>query len=338
MINELLEWYDANKRDLPWRETKDPYRIWVSEIILQQTRVDQGMPYYHRFLEAFPMVADLAKADQDSVLKMWEGLGYYSRARNMHETAKRIIDEFGGEFPSEFDVIRSMKGIGDYTAAAIGSISFGIPKAAVDGNVLRVVSRTTGSKKSIDEQKTRKEITAFLDELIPKNKPSEFNQAMMELGARICTPKNWSCDDCPISSGCIALDKSLQSELPVRTKKVKKRVRYFVYLVHEKNGETEIRKRGKGDVWEGLWEFPLVEVTSKEFQDATKTMAEFSRPGSPVELSEPFKHILTHQTIHAVFGKGNLKLSKMNVQTVKWSDLSQFAFPKLVLNYLNTMF
>lgn len=338
MINELLEWYDANKRDLPWRETKDPYRIWVSEIILQQTRVDQGMPYYHRFLEAFPAVANLAKADQDSVLKMWEGLGYYSRARNMHETARRIMEEFEGEFPSEFDTIRSMKGIGDYTAAAIGSISFGIPKAAVDGNVLRVVSRATGSKKSIDEQKTRKEITAFLDELIPENRSSEFNQAMMELGARICTPKNWNCDGCPISTGCAARDKNMQSELPVRTKKIKKRVRYFIYLVHDENGETEIRKRGKGDVWEGLWEFPMVEVSSKEFQDATKTMTEFSRPGSPLEMSESFKHILTHQTIHAVFGKGNLKLSKMNGRAVKWSDLSQYAFPKLVLNYLNTMF
>lgn len=338
MIAKLMDWYFANGRNLPWRATKDPYKIWVSEIILQQTRVDQGMPYYHRFLEAFPTINDLANAAQDDVLKKWEGLGYYSRARNMHGTAKRIVEEFGGIFPSEHEQIRSLKGVGDYTAAAIGSICFNIPKAAVDGNVLRVVSRITGSKKSIDEIGTRKEISEVLDSVIPSSDPGNFNQAMMELGARICTPKNWKCDECPLSGNCVALEKGFQPELPVRTKKIKKRVRYFVYLVHDQNGKTVIRKRGQGDVWEGLWEFPMIEVSHSTFNDPHPQLADFHEDKQSIQFSLPFKHILTHQTIHAVFAKGNFKLRKLDGKAVKWINLEQFALPKLILNYLNTMF
>ena len=341
--SQLLAWYDEAKRDLPWRHSKDPYIIWISEIILQQTRVDQGLPYFERFREAFPKVEDLANAEEDKVLKLWEGLGYYSRARNMRAAAKQVVEDFGGEFPSTYDEIIKLNGVGPYTAAAISSIAFGEKKPCLDGNVLRVMSRYLATEKSIDEPKTKKWFEEILGGVIPADRPGDFNQGMMELGATVCLPKQAKCELCPLANGCEARRLNRTLDFPVRTKKVKKRNRFFIYLMIDHNGETLLRKRPEGDIWQGLYEFPLVEVKSeKELANPTESIskAELWKSEFVVRsVSAPFKHVLTHQNIKAVFVsvESSDPIEFPNSISCKLEELSNFALPRLISGYLETL-
>ncbi|HET8808815.1 MAG TPA: A/G-specific adenine glycosylase, partial [Flavobacteriaceae bacterium] len=266
---KLIDWYLPQKRELPWRNTVDPYKIWLSEIMLQQTRVAQGLPYYEVFLENFPAVFDLAKASEEKVLKLWQGLGYYSRARNMHFTAKYIAEEKNGEFPKTASGLLKLKGIGDYTAAAIASICFGEPVPVVDGNVYRALSRIFGIETPIDSTLGKKEFKQLAHQLIDPKKPAEHNQALMEFGALQCKPKNPLCETCPFQNSCMALQLGKIEKLPVKTKKIKTTLRHFNYLVFvSKNKQTLLQQRtGKG-IWQNLYEFPLLESEKEETRES----------------------------------------------------------------------
>ena len=254
----LSQWYAINKRDLPWRSTVNPYHIWLSEIILQQTRVEQGLPYYLKFIDTFPVVADLANADEDLVLKLWQGLGYYSRARNLQFSAKLILSEFGGNFPDNHADILKLKGVGPYTAAAISSFSFGLPFAVLDGNVIRVLSRVFGIQTPFDTTAGKKQFQKLAQELLDKKNSAEYNQAIMEFGALQCVPKSPKCNHCPIVNDCIAFNTNTVSLLPVKSKKLKVKSRFLHFLVVNKNNEVLIGKRKSG-IWQGLYEFPFLE-------------------------------------------------------------------------------
>ncbi|MBP9150912.1 MAG: A/G-specific adenine glycosylase [Flavobacteriales bacterium] len=332
---KLLDWYEGIKRDLPWRETKDPYKVWISEIILQQTRVDQGLPYYQRFITRFPKVEDLANAKEDEVLKVWEGLGYYSRARNLHFTAKLVVNELGGIFPNTYKGLLELKGVGSYTAAAIGSISFGLPVAAVDGNVYRVLSRYFGILESIDETVTKKMIAELANEVLAKQHPGNHNQAMMELGATVCSPTNPTCDECPLNVSCQAKAENLQSEIPVRSKKTKVRDRFFYYSVIILDDEVFISRRVSGDIWQGLYEFPLLETESRIDESDILDRLNLKQEDVVLGVSQEFKHILSHQRIFAKFIliKSDSFESSDFIQ-VKKEKLKDFAFPRLINRYL----
>jgi A/G-specific adenine glycosylase len=308
----IIDWYGANARDLPWRRTRDPYRIWISEVILQQTRVVQGMDYYSRFLERFPSIDALANADEQEVLKTWQGLGYYSRARNMHAAAKEIIEKHGGIFPDSYEKLLKLKGIGEYTAAAIASVSFDQPVPVVDGNVLRFFSRYFGMDLPIDSTWGKKAVYEKALLLIDGRQPGIFNQAIMEFGALQCTPMKPGCKVCPFSKNCFAFKKGMVEQLPVKSKPKKQKTRYFNYfviLVEGENGEKSVylRKRETNDVWMNLYDFPMIETVS---QVSGKFL--FSSPGwkeiigneihyRVVKRSSPIRHILTHQVIFATF-------------------------------------
>ena len=333
--SKLLDWYERVARDLPWRESSDPYRIWLSEIILQQTRVDQGLPYYERFVEAFPTVYDLAKATEDSVLKLWEGLGYYSRARNLHFTAKYISEELNGQFPQTHEDLLSLKGVGPYTAAAIGSIAFKLPVAAVDGNVYRVLARYFGIENSIDETSTKKEISRLSQEVLSQERPGDHNQAVMELGATVCTPKNPVCNSCPLVEDCTAKRLELQDKLPVRSKKIKVRERFLYYSVLLVSEQVAITRRGEGDIWQGLYEFPLFESETR--LDESQILNHFGiAPELDIKsISEEFKHILSHQRIFSQFVIQELKHKPDgDFIWVPMKELRSFAFPRLINRFL----
>lgn len=332
---KLLQWYDGAKRNLPWRTTKDPYKVWISEIVLQQTRVDQGLPYYMRFISAFPKVEKLANADEDAVLKLWEGLGYYSRARNLHFTAKRVAKDLGGIFPDTYKRLLELKGVGPYTAAAIGSICFNLPVAAVDGNVYRVLSRYFGIADSIDETATRKQITKLANDVLAKQHPGDHNQALMELGATVCSPTNPNCDCCPLKVSCKAYAENLQSELPVRSKKIKVRDRFFYYSIFVCDDEVLISRRSSGDIWQGLYEFPLVETDSKINGSEIVEKLDLSSKDVVLNISSEFRHILSHQRIFAKFvliKSGSFEPSYY--RRIKLQELQNFAFPRLINRYL----
>lgn len=304
-INQkIMGWYRQHKRDLPWRKTKDPYAIWVSEIILQQTRINQGMDYFRRFMERFPDVATLAGADPEDVLLVWQGLGYYSRARNMHQAARTIQSVHKGVFPSTYEKLIELKGVGPYTAAAIASIAFGEKQAVVDGNVHRLISRLFGIGEPPGASPGRSAVYRKAAELLYPEDPGTFNQAMMEVGSMICAPTNPKCADCPLSARCHAKCKGLIAELPVARKPIQRRKRYFHYLVVTSDGNTWIRQRNGKDIWKCLFEFPMVETAAEpddpggthEWQDLCKGQ-ELSFLGS----SDFFRHQLTHQEIHARF-------------------------------------
>ncbi|MDB4655726.1 A/G-specific adenine glycosylase [Flavobacteriales bacterium] len=335
----LGRWYSGIKRDLPWRENKNPYSVWISEIILQQTRVDQGLPYYNRFLERFPTVSDLARASEDEVLKLWEGLGYYSRARNLHTTAKYVSNELKGEFPDNYDGLLALKGIGPYTASAIGSICFNLPVAAVDGNVYRVLSRYYGIQESIDESTIRKLITELANGIVDVSDAGNHNQAMMELGATVCTPKSPKCGECPLKNSCIGFAENLQLILPIRTKKTKVRERFFYYLIPIAKGHTLIRRRGEGDIWQGLYEFEYVE-SEVRLQDAELLKAlKIADKQVVISVSEEFEHILSHQKLRAKFVTVKSEnWSSELLMKVKLNNLANFAFPRLIRRYLEENF
>ena len=333
--SELLNWYKSVKRDLPWRETKNPYKIWMSEIILQQTRVNQGLPYYERFIAAFPKVEDLSNAKEDEVLKLWEGLGYYSRARNLHFTAKLVANEFGGIFPNTYKGLLELKGVGPYTAAAIGSISFGLPVAAVDGNVYRVLSRYFGIMGSIDETATKKKITELANKILAKKDAGNHNQAVMELGATVCSPISPNCEECPLNVSCNAFEQNLQTQLPVRSKKTKVRDRFFYYSVLLSNNEVLVSRRGSGDIWQGLYEFPLLETASRLKDSEIIEQLSLKTNDVIMNVSQEFKHVLSHQRIFAKFvllKSGSFEGS--NFMKVKVEKLKEFAFPRLINRYL----
>jgi len=344
-VGELLSWYRRNKRSLPWRGTKDPYKVWLSEIILQQTRVEQGTAYYHAFTEKYPDVHALARASEDQVLKTWEGLGYYSRARNLHFTAKKIVKELGGKFPTTHAGLLELKGVGDYTASAISSICFNEAQPVVDGNVYRFLSRYFGIKTPIDSTKGKKEFRAIAEELIPQKDPGTFNQAMMEFGGRHCKPANPDCGACVFRLSCVALKKKLVTTLPVKEKKTKVTDRYFYYLVIRNGKNTFIRQRtGKG-IWQGLFEFPVMETDNRVDPKATMKSPAWKKLVGGLKLqsmniSEEHVHILSHQKLHIRFVvaevKGNVSLN--GYKRVMISALDKYAFPIVIKKNLAELF
>lgn len=301
----LLPWYREHQRPLPWRANPQPYTIWLSEVILQQTRVDQGTAYWHRFVERFPTVAHLAAASEDEVLRLWQGLGYYSRARNLRTAAQQVMHAHGGRFPTDHAALRGLKGVGDYTASAIASICFGIPEPVVDGNVYRVLSRVFGIARPIDSTAGRKEFRALAGELIPAEHPGDHNQAVMELGATVCTPRNPRCGECPLANKCIARAEGRIAELPVKVGKTKVRTRHFNYLLIEAKGGLYLRKRTGKDIWQGLWELPMIEtekaMTARSFPAALRKA--HGAGWTILGHEGPVKHVLSHQVIQALFWK-----------------------------------
>ena len=331
----LQGWYEIYGRDLPWRATKNPYLIWISEVILQQTRVAQGYDYYLRFKERFPSVACLAEADEDEVLKYWQGLGYYSRARNLHEAARSIK----GEFPKTYAEVRALKGVGDYTAAAICSFAYNMPYAVVDGNVYRVLSRYFGLDYPIDKSKGKKEFASLAQELLDKEHPARYNQAIMDFGALQCTPKQPKCESCPLRDSCIAFSQDRTDELPVKEGKVRVKKRYFNFFYIEQGECTYLEKRVERDIWKNLFQLPLVEteemltlnqlIQNKSVQELFKNV---SHPTFTLEVKD-YKHVLSHQHLHSslyrvVVGK-NSSLSSEYLKIGR-DEIDQYAIPRLI--------
>lgn len=341
----LIEWYQIHKRDLPWRRSKDPYIIWISEIILQQTRVVQGMEYFLRFTKRFPDVKSLAEAHEDEVLKYWEGLGYYSRARNLHAAARTIMDTFGGQFPQNYTDILSLKGIGEYTAAAIASFVWDQPYPVVDGNVFRVLARLYAVDTPIDTGKGKKEFTQLAASVMNPRKAGLHNQAIMEFGALQCTPQSPDCSACPLIDMCLSYDKGEHLSYPVKQNKTKTRNRYFHYLHIVCNGKTWLNRRSGNDIWKGLYEFPLIE-TEKEtdfvsLQETPAFQRLFSDAGDinvSVERSN-IKHVLSHQIIYATFYK--IEIEEIPEQLKSYKEISEatvsdYAVSRLIQIYLSS--
>jgi A/G-specific adenine glycosylase len=335
---DLLQWYRREKRDLPWRQTDDPYKIWVSEIMLQQTRVDTVIPYYHRFLEAFPTVYDLAKAEQRQVLKLWEGLGYYSRGRNLHQAAKTVVSEFNGKVPATHEKISTLKGIGPYTAAAILSIAHQKPYAVVDGNVIRVLTRYYGIKDDIRSAAVKNRVQELADTLIPENNPGDFNQSVMELGATVCKPQNPECEKCPVSSSCVAYNSAQTDVIPYKSpaKKVPHH-QIGVGLIVNDNGELLIALRPNDAMLGGLWEFPGGKKEKSE--SIKKTVARELREelGVDVEVLKKYrdlKHAYSHFkiTLHAYWCKiidgEPTPNSSIELKWVSLDEINEYPFPK----------
>lgn len=307
-FSQILEaWYQSFGRELPWRNTKDPYRIWISEIILQQTRVSQGYAYYLRFIERFPDVESLASAAEEEVLLYWQGLGYYSRARNLHQAAISIMDMYDGVFPDSYEKVRKLKGVGDYTAAAICSFAFDQPYAVVDGNVYRVLSRLTGLDSPIDSVAGKKEFALLADRFLDCERPALYNQAIMDFGALVCLPRNPHCADCPLAERCIACQQGLVDYLPVKHYKVRSRDRFFNYIYVRAGNYTFLNKRTTKDVWHNLYEFPLIETDVEIGEEVllahpelAKWIEEKEEPAFRL-VSKGVKHVLSHQIIHANF-------------------------------------
>lgn len=302
----LLNWYPRHRRDLPWRLTRDPYAIWLSEVILQQTRVKQGLPYYLDFVTSYPTVQDLAAAPQDEVLRHWQGLGYYSRARNMHHTAQQVVQEYGGQFPGSYQELLKLRGVGQYTAAAIASFAYDEQVAVLDGNVFRVLARVFGFSQDIAVPASRRVFQQLADTLIPAEQPAEFNQAIMEFGALQCTPRKPDCLFCPLQQQCYAFQRGMVQELPVKSKAKAARTRYFHYLVLRYANTVYMRKRGPKDIWEGLYDFALHETDAPDFPVVAVVEAVEKLGGRVVtnRAEEPvaaLRHILSHQKVEAKF-------------------------------------
>lgn len=331
----LLAWSDQNPRPLPWKGENDPYKIWLSEIILQQTRVEQGLPYYHKFVAAYPTVRHLAEAPEDELLKNWEGLGYYARARNLHAAARYIVRELGEAFPATYEAIRALKGVGDYTAAAIASFAFGLPRAVVDGNVYRVLARRWGVKIPVDSSAGRKYFATLAQALLDPARPGVHNQAMMDFGAICCTPLQPLCMFCPFSTECVALANNQVAEYPVKSKVLARKKRDFFYLVINVGGDVLVRKRTGNDIWKGLWEFPQIEKLPEKLPFV----------GEITHISMPFRQQLTHQDVTAVFCEIHLPdealpgalehpLLKDCERVARKNLKKNIAFPKVIASYL----
>jgi A/G-specific adenine glycosylase len=340
---KLRTWYLVSRRSLPWRETTDPYRIWVSEIILQQTRVVQGLDYYYRFIRTFPDIRTLAGADEEKVLKVWEGLGYYSRARNMHAAAKFIIDKLGGVFPDNYKDLLQLKGTGPYTAAAVSSLAFGEPRAVVDGNVHRVISRLYGIDEPPEGYGSSSEIVRKAAGLLDESDPGTHNQAVMELGAMICTPSRPDCQACPLNADCFAFIQDRIGEFPARPRAIKRRKRFFHYLVIRGPHGTWMNRRRNKDIWQGLYEFPMIEtdreVTVADLMKSPDWTEILGSPVTPDKVSKTVKHILSHQEIHARFYHipEQHTIGPDSFKPVEDGLLKDLPMPKLILNYLDKL-
>ncbi|MCI4669106.1 MAG: A/G-specific adenine glycosylase [Bacteroidia bacterium] len=324
--SKVEEWYHQNGRQLPWRDTYDPYQIWIAEVILQQTRIEQGVGYFYKFIERFPNVQELASAELDEVLKYWEGLGYYSRARNLHAAAGQLVDQYAGNFPEHHSELVKLKGIGPYTSRAIGSFAFANPTGVIDGNVLRVMSRVLGDSSPINQQKTRKNFQEIIDQWVEGQNSRAFNHGIMDIGATICTPRKPGCMICPLVGSCVAYDKGLTQLLPYKEKKLKRSQKYLQFFLPEPTiPKLPIRQRPKEGIWGGLWEIPNVEVDLELWKKK-----ESSYGGN--YLTE-FKHILTHLDLHIqVFElKGIEKIDWGEVQFISKEEIPKFAFSKAVL-------
>jgi len=339
---QLMHWHEhANRRDLPWKQEKDPYKIWLSEIILQQTRAEQGLPYYLRFIDAFPGIKDMAAADDEVVFRLWQGLGYYNRCRNMLATARYISEELDGVFPDKYDAILSLKGIGPYTAAAIASFGFGLPHAVVDGNVYRVLARYFGIALPIDSGEGKKAFADLAAEVLAASDSAAYNQAIMDLGATVCTPQLPKCAVCPLQAKCIARKDGLIALLPVKEKKLSVRNRYFNYLLLLHEGKLWIHKRTEKDIWQDLHEPFLLETAEKISPAALELMPELLQlqlPGS-LRPAGHKKQRLTHQLIETVFYIIELDHIPQGLPEagiwVPVSDLHKYAFPKTLTSFLN---
>lgn len=339
---QILHWYSENKRDLPWRQTRSPYNIWLSEIILQQTRVNQGLKYYNKFIELFPRVKDLAEAEEDFVLKAWQGLGYYNRALNLHHTAKHVSNNFNGEFPKSYQELLKLKGIGKYTAAAIASIAFNETVPAIDGNVLRVISRIFEVSDPIDKKDGYNKIAQISQEVISKERPGDYNQALMDFGSSVCLPKSPKCEICPFVLDCRANKMHLIEKLPVKSQKIKQTERFFNYLIILHTDITYISKRGAKDIWRNLYEFPLIETKSLIEESDLFSDANFIRliDNQEFELnlvSQTYKHILSHQILFVRFFVLKIEHEiELNFKEITIQDLHKFAFPKVIERFLES--
>ena len=345
---KISHWYHQHHRALPWRETSDPYRIWISEIILQQTQVKQGLDYYLKFIKTFPDIKALATASEQNVLKTWQGLGYYSRARNLHKAAQYVYYNLNGVFPTTKQDLQKLKGIGPYTAAAIASIAFNEPHAVVDGNVYRLLSRFFAIDTPIDTTAGKKEFERFANELLDKQNPGIFNQAMMEMGALICTPVNPRCSDCPLIKNCISAKAGTQKKFPVKRKKTEKRTRFFNYIVLKSSKTIYLSKREDSDIWQGLYEPLLIEskhpLKQQEVVAALKTMW----PGLSFRVISEYhkRHLLTHQLIEATFFGIVLhhdeelppSTGKSQLVPVLLNEMDNYPVPRLIEKYLHNHF
>jgi len=337
----LNQWYRSNKRDLPWRNTTDPYKVWLSVIILQQTRVDQGMSYYLKFIEHYPTVEGLARASEDQVLKLWQGLGYYSRARNLHSTAKTIAHDYNGIFPNNYKGLLKLKGVGPYTAAAIASFCFGENQAVVDGNVYRVLARIHGEFSPIDTPAGKRRFQQLADEALDPLYPGEHNQAMMEFGATHCTPKSPKCESCPFNKVCIAYRTDQVSLLPQKSKKQKVKDVFFNYLVFAESDHLWLRKRNENGIWKNLHDFPLIESDSRKESDwlareSTEKYGSVKRVQEPIPVEKEYTHVLSHRKIHARFylvNAGPENNAEENLIRVHKSKIGDFAIPRLIENF-----
>ena len=335
----LLSWFAREGRDLPWRRTRDPYRIWLSEVILQQTRVAQGLEYYLRFTERFPDIAALAAAPEDEVLKLWQGLGYYSRARNLHAAARQVMSRFGGVFPATYGEVRALPGVGDYTAAAVCSIVYDAPCAVLDGNVYRVLARLFDIGIPIDTTAGKRTFAELAQLQLDTSRPGLYNQAIMDFGALQCTPAQPRCGDCPLAGRCLALAAGTVGVRPVKQGRAKVRDRWFNYLHVTCGDRTLLRRRGEGDIWQGLYEFPMIETDrAADFSELTDS-EEFRTLLDGVEwrllrsVAMP-KHQLSHQTLHAVFHRIEI-FSPVDFPSVPTATLGDYAVPRLIDRYLD---
>lgn len=345
--NRLIAWYQANKRDLPWRKTHDPYRIWLSEVILQQTRVAQGLPYYKRFVEKYPTVADLAAAKEEEVLRLWQGLGYYSRARNLHACARMIVNEWCGKFPTTYEDLLRLKGVGKYTAAAIASIAFKEPVPVVDGNVYRVLARVFGIEENIASTQGEKIFYQLANTLVPKEKADLYNQAIMEFGAMHCVPANPLCSTCIFRTECIAFHSSRQRTLPVKVKNLKVKQRFFHYFIIQFQDKFYMKKREERDIWQGLYDFYLIEENQVKPPHQLKSeLLSIIQRYQLVIHKRPilYKHILTHQRLNVCFfhikattpfiNEAKKLFNKMNITPFTLEEIKTLPKPILINKFL----
>ena len=336
--DRIITWYRENQRDLPWRNTRDPYMIWLSEIILQQTRVNQGLPYYLQFIEKYPTVFDLAKAEEVQVLRTWQGLGYYSRARNLHKCARQIVSEFNGEFPSNYDALVNLPGIGPYTASAIASFAFGRNEAVVDGNVMRVLSRFFGMRSDISSSGGMKEFRETAKMVLPDANTEDYNQGIMEFGAIQCTPAVPDCKACPLNGDCIARMKGIQNELPLKLTKARIVSVHFTYFVFQHADKIWMKERGKG-IWQGLFDFYLIE---SRLEEPGKWLEEYLNTSFDLGNIVHKEHVLSHRRIYASFVP--VFISDPSTSSVPGSDgrffdigqIGQLPKPILIEWYLNS--
>jgi A/G-specific adenine glycosylase len=336
----LTNWYSVHKRDLPWRTSKNPYNIWLSEIILQQTQIKQGQPYYEAFLAHYPSVQDLAAASETAILNLWQGLGYYSRARNLHFTAKHIVENLNAEFPKDYKSLLDLKGVGDYTASAIASICYEESVAVVDGNVYRVLARFFGIDTPINSTEGIKQFKVLAQSLLPPSNLGDYNQAIMEFGAQQCKPQSPNCDVCPLISSCKAHNTGSIKELPVKLKKIKVIKKYFNFLVMDsENGKTVLEQRTKKGIWQQLYQFPLIEtptaVTEKEFLSHPEFSNKINTPYNELTLfnSSDIIHKLSHRELHVKFWI--LKTKNAPENAITWSDITSYPVPAVIERFIN---